>query len=89
MNSDGKLTKEAADRVAEALRTYLPEDVRHDLLGDFALVRNWAEYHHRNEVRKHVENLATALALAENDPFFAAHLGPYFRQIFNKLTEAK
>jgi hypothetical protein len=92
----GKMTTEAADRVAEALRMYLPlatdpamDKYRHSILGDFALVRNWAEAHHREEVRQHVTNLAHALALAESDPVFAAHLQPYFRQIFAKLTEAK
>jgi hypothetical protein len=35
--------QEAADRVAEALKTHLPEEGRHDVLESFALVRYTAE----------------------------------------------
>jgi hypothetical protein len=46
MTDHSASVKEAADRVAEKLRQLLPpigSDERHDLLGDFSLVRYWAE----------------------------------------------
>jgi DNA-binding PadR family transcriptional regulator len=48
-----KLVTQAAERLKTALDEHLPEEVwNHELKGDFATLRNWAEVHARKYIQE-------------------------------------